>query len=360
MAKYFSRQVSKKFSVAAIIPPREKETWVSLHNEDMMSQLKGQVFAVESFSVHTSDSTSWSPFIVTWSSLDLVKRNVSLKKDGDTTIVHGFADSNQRRKDWERCIDVPPILCHNIWQFFLSDIQVAYMKLMKDVCDKKGRLAECCPLGTRKMFYADAVKEIGLIDCYLSPVDRNDGGDQIMNFITSVMACSQMEEIYNALSQPYLDRLTRYGVDLETSYNDIIPIYNDSHFLFPLDAIRKLLTFFQELENNNFMYCIPDNKQIDPITFSVCLPKNDKPVIVTADIEVLIGMSQSDHCCIACQEDDLEDMQVRSDARVTPNILSMSEKLDLETTEEAMERNLTTAKGIGAVRKKGYVSFEVK
>ena len=134
-----------------------------------------------------------------------------------------------------------------------------------------------------------------------------------------------------------------------------LPLYNDSHFLFPLDAVRKLLTFF-----HNFMYCVPDNKQLDPITFSVCLPKNDKPVIVTADIEVLIGVDQSDHCCIACQEDDLEDPHIRSDARVTANILAMSEKLDLETTEDAVERNLTTAKGISAVRKKGYVSFELK
>lgn len=360
MVKYFSKQVSKNFSVATMIPPRDKETWISLCNEDIMSQLKGHVFAVESLGVHTSLADSWCPFIVTWSNVDLVKRQVSLRKDGAVSKIHGFAESNKRRKVWERFIDIPPILCHNIWQFFLSDIQVAYMKLMKQVCDRKGCLTECCPLGTNKLFYADAVKEMGLIDCYLSPVDRQDGGDAIINFMTAVMKCSQMEDIYNGLCQPYLQRLARYGVDLESSYSDIIPIYSDSHFLFPLDAVRKLLTFCQELESHNFMYCVPDNKHVDPITFSVCLPKSDKPVMVSADIEVLVGMAQSDLCCVACQEDDVGGMQIRSDANANPIILVLSEKLDLENTEASMERNLMTSKGIGAVRKCGYVSFEMK
>ena len=370
MAKYFSRQVSKKFSVAAVVPPVEKETWVSLCNEDVVSQLKGQIFAVESISVHTS-LESWSPFIVTWSNLDLVNRRISLKKGSTSKSVHGFADSNQKAKSWERCTDIPPALSHNIWQFFLSDIQVAYMQLMKEVCAKKGRLAECCPRGTRKLFYADEVNEVGLVDCYLSPLDRNDGGDLIMNFMKTVMSCSQTEEIYDTLSQPYIERLTRYGVDLNVPYNDMVPVYNESHFLFPLDAIRKLLTFFQEMETNNFIYCVPDNnQQVDPITFSVCVPKNETPVIVRADIEVLIGMlptSESQYlCCISCQEDDLEDMNIgsdtiKSDGGMTPNILAMTEKLNLEMDRDAMERNLImTGKGIEAVRKREYVSFEMK
>ena len=360
MVKYFSRQVSKKFSVASIIPPRDKETWVTLRQEEMMSQLKGHVFAVESLGVHTSDNNGWCPYIVTWSNTDLVNRRYSLDRDGTTSKVHGFADSNPKRRDWERCIDIPPFLCHNIWQFFLSDIQVEYMKLMKVVCDKKGRLVDCCPSGMSKTFYADPVKEIGPIDCYLCHGAADDGGDPVMNFLNAVMNCSHMEKIYNIFSTPYLTRLIKYDVELESSQYYNIPVYKNSYFLFPLDAVRKLLMFFQELEIHNFMYAIPEKKQTDPIIFSVCLPKSDKPTTVGADIEILIGISQSDQCCIACQEDDLTLTEIKSDIKTNPSVMAMNEMLNLENTEDAIEKNLMTSRGIGAVKKRGYVSFEVK
>lgn len=366
MSKCFSRQVSQKFSVAAVVPARDKDVWIQLSNGNMLNQLRGQVFAVESLRVSTSDPEAWSPFIVTWSNLDLVNRTINFNKQNSQESIHGFADSNQRVRSWERSNEIPPILCHNIWQFFLSDIQLSYMNLIKEVCLKKGRLVDCCPQSSRKLFYADAVKEVGLIDCYLCPTDRMNKGDVIMNFMTTVMNCRQTEEIYNAFSQPYLEKLTRYGVEIESCYNDIVPIYNESeesYYLFPLDAIRKLLTFFQELEINNYIYYVPDKKQNDPIIFNVCVSKSEKPVIVKADIEVLVGIQPVHPCCLTCQEDDVEDLEVRSyaiDVTSTPKILAMSEKLEINVDDTIIQKNLPYLKGIENVRKKECVSFDVK
>lgn len=364
MSKCFSRQVSQKFSIATVVPPREKDTWILLNNSNIVNQLRGQIFAVESIGVSTSDSSAWSPFVVTWSNLDLVNRRICLNRQNDQESIHGFADSNPRVKSWERCSDVSPVLCHNIWQFFLSDIQIAYMKLIKEVCLKRGRLAECCPPNSKKMFYADSVKEVGLIDCYLCPTNKMNKEDPIMNFMTAVMDCQQTEEIYNALSQPYLETLSRYGVEIESCYDDIIPIYSEageSYYLFPLDAIRKLLSFFQELEINNFIYYVPDKKQNDPIVFSVCVPRNDKPVTVKADIEVLVGVPHTSACCPACQEDEVE--EVRSnivDTSSSSRILALSEKLEINVDHEMMQKNLPLIKGIDQVRKKACVNFDGK
>ena len=110
-----------------------------------------------------------------------------------------------------------------------------------------------------------------------------------------------------------------------------------------------MLVFLQELENNNFVYHVPDNQSIDPIEFRVFVPKSDKLVNITADLEVLVATGGSSNiCCIAC-EDECDELSKHSVTQ-NPKIIALTEKLDLKIAD--MQHNYTTLQGIGAVRRK--------
>ncbi len=87
--------------------------------------------------------------------------------------------------------------------------------------------------------------------------------------------------------------------------------------------------------------------------------------MVSADIEMLIGMTQFDPC-MACQDNDLDYIQIRSESYANPIILVLSEKLDFENTDEDIERNVMASNlvdihiGIGTVKKCRHLSFEEK
>ena len=344
--KHFSRQVRTKYSVTTSVKPRDNGCWVTLTMQDMVSDLRGAMISIESFGVQVSLPNAWCPYIVQWSDRDLVKRQYRLQnKDVVDKGVHGFADNTLKRKGWEREADVPPILSHNVWEFALSDIQVAYMKLVA-LLSEHGSLSQCCPANQLKSFYADKQREVGEIQCFIAGEDE---GGELMQMLQEIGSSPQLLDMYQGFSDPYLETLVRYGVDIEQGDEDMYPMLGDS-FIFPLEALNKMLVFLQELENNNFVYHIPDTPSIDPIEFRVFVPKSDKLVNITADLEVLVATGGSSNiCCIAC-EDECDELSSKHSVTQNPKIIALTEKLDLKIAD--MQHNFTLLQGIGAVRRK--------
>ncbi len=348
---YFSRQVSKKITVSKVVEPSDKETWITLKHD--VSQLKGETFSVESLRVSSSKSDTLYPVTVTWCQHDLVIHGVQLEKEGINTWIHGFASNDSNAELWSRERDVSNTLSHNVCQFFMSDLQVAYMKLMREICDRDGCLVECCSSGS--------YKELASVDCYIISKERSDGGDAIINFLYALSKIEETQSIYEMYSQPYLEALERNGITLQFEDDEPIPTFNKSYYIFPLDAVRKMLSLFQEIEVHNFIYSVPDNKEIvEPISFKICIPPSDNSITISATIEVLIGMMGTDDTCscFSCQEEDMKEMP-DVEFSTNPFILALSKKLDLENTVDETNKNLVISKGISSVRKNKYVKFEL-
>jgi len=361
------------------VRPRENGCWVVVKHEDLVSELKGSVISIESFAVHVSAASVWCPYIVQWSDRDLVKKRYVLQKEegqcceDKPTGVHGFADSNVNKRHWDRSTDIAPMLCHNIWEFALSDIQGAYMKLMGDIAEK-GSLSNCCPPGTLKIFYADNAKKVGGIPCYLPSLSDDEGKDTLSLFLEKMSSLSQICEMYEKYSEPLIKSLLRYGVEIEV--DDEFPIFNDS-YIFPLDALRKVLLFFQELEQNNFIYPIHENRPVDPIQFKVFVPKSDTPITITADVEVLVGMTDGSGCCIACEEeiveegldvkrqdsmnprdvteDEIKEVEAMLQQPCHPKIMALTEKLDFHSSRYCLIKNFLASGGIESVKHKSCI-----
>ena len=150
MMKYFSQCRVKKFNVALVVPSSDEERWIPINFDGMMSELSGQSVAFQSVKVI---SDHHCPFIVRWRKNDLINRGVTLMNDKKVGSIHGFSGIGEcsNTNTWNAS-DIPPILYHNAHEFYLTDLQVAYIKLMECMADKNGLLGRCCSIRNRRTF----------------------------------------------------------------------------------------------------------------------------------------------------------------------------------------------------------------
>ncbi len=308
MAKHFTNDISQTFNIVKRIPPATSERWITFSLVNM-HRLKGEFIAVDSLRINCSE---WCPTVVTWNKKDLVKRSFQLVdqlssplEGGETTgRIHGVTDGECQ---WDRRRDLPPKLDHNIWQFFLSNLQVAYMNIVRHLQKKRSwRLSDCCPKEMLKRFRTE--EGANPLECLIVPLDFDDCEDNhLMTFLQEVAACDALLAAYKQYQQVYVDRLLEYGIKLEKDSDLGMYIYNETHYLYPLDAVRQMLGMCQELEENGYMYLNNENDP-SPILCHVLVPQSDRVLTVTAQVKLLLGTYPPDEtcCCRSCQEEEEE------------------------------------------------------
>ncbi len=370
MVKYFTKSIAKKYSVSSRIPPMTMDTWVemSMVTADELSYFKGDVLAIESFGVHCSNAETWSPFFVTWDDRDVVKRDCRLHESiasptgSMITEVHGVANEEGIWPQWSRSESLAPNLDHNVWTFAFTKMQVAYMNLMKKilVCEAGKthiRLTACCRKEIRVFTLSDKTQ----VECILSSYredepsydEDEDEDDALTNFLNEILDTPAMSWYYTMFQEPYMKKLVDFGLKLEKDVTNLY-VYNDRDYLFPIDAIRKVLEICQEMEMNNYIYhneCA-DGEMPRPIVCHLFIPKSDTPTMVKGDIQLRIGRrdGDEDECCPRCEEEDVHSLPCDGQFRHANSIV-IADRIMLDDKPWMWEENMKHLLGPRSVKK---------
>ena len=384
----FSNASFKTLSCIKEIKSSPKENWASFRVKDF-SNLTGQLIAIDSISLKCNDVNVCSPFIVNWNGKELVYKEVelcdSLPVPGSTSTIskcHGCTLSG-----WDRNKYITPILQNNIQHFFASDMQTAYMNFKSYIQQHKS-LTEGCKDCAVQVYFADPIAKTGPIECITFPTtqfqQKKRSKDALFHFIEEILDCDSLRLLFKHITEPYMRRLERYGIDMVTKEgtenifpplkfhkeydSDFSNEENDDDdddesdvaewsFILPLDAVKKMLLFFQTLENENNIYFIPENDR-NPLTCYIHVPRVETPLTYVLDIHLLLGKVSNKE---EEEEGGLSDLDQRtndlSSLTTDPMVLASTYKISIDKDDDSVRKKLEKIKGIESVRTDNKLIF---
>lgn len=364
MATHISNHVFKRFSVSAQIHPLSNDTWISMTvvSKQDLHIMEHCIMAMRSISVHGSDGERYCPYLVTWDGTDLVKRRYTLAEylpspfgveDGSVMKVHGFTSPHTSQfNEWDRYREVSPLLNHNIQDFFMSDVQVAYMKLAR-ARDSAGTLLASCPDGMTKTFYPEANNNL---DCLLVPLEQETEGTEkpyVLQFLEEILNNEMLMHMFQRFQRTHIKRLVDHGLKIELDEDNGCYVYNDTHFVFPIETIKDMMDICQELETNNFLYY--NNPMSDDDTCIQChvlVPKSDRPINLTVTIEITLGMLEGQDEMDVNDDMSVSDVADVSDLGVNAKIIPLCQRIHFGSGPDTCKKNAPLCTGPLAIKRK--------
>ena len=360
----FSDSHYKNISCIKELKPSPKDKWISFDIQDFLN-LRGQIIEIENISLKCNDINVCSPFIINWNDREIVLKEVELcdpipvpGKPKQISRCHGCTLCN-----WDRNKYITPTLQNNIYQFFASDMQMAYMNF-KNYITENDSLTDCCKECDIHTYYADSKQKTGSIECITFSTTilqhKKKNRDPLLHFIEEILNCDSMCSLFKHFTEPYMKTLERYGVEFVTQQeneNIFPPIQIQKEcdsdfssdedetilewcFILPIDAIKKMLLFCQTLENQNNVYYIPE-KETNPLTCFIYTPRTEHSLTYILDIQLLIGKLST--------ENNFEPSDLTS-LNTEPATLALMYDLSIEKDKESIGKYLEKYRGITSVR----------
>lgn len=343
-----------------------------VNNKDL-SVMKDCLLAIRSFVVNATDGERSCPYLMTWCGTDLVKRRYALGEyipspfgGEDTSVmkVHGFTSPHTSQlNEWDRYRELPPILNQNVQDFFMSDIQVAYMNLAREV-DEEGSLLACCPAGWTKAFYPEGTMSL---DCLLVPLENKETADKsnLLQFLEEIVNNDMLMSLFQQFQRTHIQRLVNHGLKIKVDEENSCRVYNDTHYVFPLEAVQQMMDLCQELEVNNFLYY---NSHMEdgvsryvgePIQCHVLVPKSDRPMNLTVSIEIALGSLEGQDDMEVDENVSWQDDTDTSDWCVGAKIIPLSRRLHFGGGPGMRQMNASMCAGPLAVKRKFQSHLDV-
>lgn len=303
MPIHFDEKVSHVITVVKEIIPHSKEMWVPIELCKLLEH-KGTFISIDNLTVRLTSDNHVLPWIVNWNNIPLLPCIINsrdyLKSDIDTSQgYHGYTNLTE---GWDSS-KLPQVLKRNIEEFAFSTFQSNYMELKREFIHNR-KISEKYADHIER-FYMDEMRREGGIECIMiSSNEENGSKGPLVAFIYALLQNDSTLKLLEYFSNPIYEKLFKYGLNLE-------PGPNQEHFplhlpvkiskcspcellkVIPMSAVKNVVMFFQELEQNNYLYYISEKEFASPIVHVLVPPETAMKVLVELKFSHGIGWKNS-------------------------------------------------------------------
>ena len=361
MPIHFDEKVSHTTTVVKDVIPQSKEMWVPVELDKLLEH-KGTFISIDNLTVRLTSDNKFLPWIASWNNIQLLpcvtQSKDNLKSEFDTSQgYHGYTNLT----DGWNSAQLPQILRKNIEEFAFSTLQQNYMELKREFIHNRKINEKYADHMER--FYMDEMRREGGIECIMISSNDEEGASKgpLIAFIYALLQNESTLKLLEYFSTSIYEKLFKYGLNLE-------PGPNQEHFplnlpvkiskcapcellkVIPMLAVKNVVMFFQELEQNNYLYYIPEKEFSSPIVHVLVPPETSMKILVELKFSHGIGWKDSIGITIADPPILLlNDLNYQAMAR--------SHRFISHETEEQLESVLKKYEGIADMKFSKRISF---
>ena len=348
MPVLFDENVFSNIKTVKHIVPQSQELWVPIELKSFLKH-KGSFVQLQKVTVKTSSSKLHLAWNVTWNSASMLPTlsQESTALGGDATIgAVGFSNLDE---GWN-VEDLPKQFRKNVEEFVYSSLETSFTEAKKEFSPGKH-------LELTETFYLNDMKKEGGITCLmLSGKDEEESNSPLLVFMVHLLQNQSMTKLLSYFSEPYYDKLFRYGLDMITdSFPFMVSVRiskcapNELVKVIPFEAIQKVMLVLQEIEQTSYIYYVPEKETCAP-KINVLVPANvSMKILVT--VQLVHGTQFSRHDTDRVEEEEEEEEEEMYFGDLDPSVMAKLHRFSLRSTEEELETILK----VGRITKKNTI-----
>ena len=327
----FDTDVRQFMKVWRTISDQDEARNIVIPLEELVEDHRGSFISIEKINVTVKDG-----LCLEWAARFKDKMLVPGMKGSNWTSVTNVGEG----------FDVSALsetLRENVQDYSFSVLKTLYEEAKPDMDSKQKRKGASYEFRT---FYLDGFRQEGGVDCMLLSQNLDSLLDEssdhpLVHFVNYLLENESTSRLLEYFSDPHYDALFKYGVELSNNATKSFPMTTSIRLksanspcetvsVLPMEALRKMGRYLQELENKNHLLYIDEKQKECPMVVLKVPAKTETQVIV--DIEFLMGLG---YTASRLQLPEAQLQSVFTD--LNPVVMANYYNLATQETEEQLE-----------------------